>query len=73
MSPESAAQPAVPPAGPRPLIERLGLAVIALVVTTLFAALAAAALGAGELFLGVMAGIGAAMTVWAAAGTLRRG
>jgi hypothetical protein len=68
-SPESAA----PPAEPRPLIERLGLAVIALVVTTMFAALAVAALGGGEVFLGVMAGIGAAMTVWAAASTLRRG
>lgn len=67
--PESSA----PPAEPRPLIERAGLAVIALVVTAMFAALAAAALGGGEVFLGVMAGIGAAMTVWAAVGTLRRG
>ena len=68
-----AADPAAPRAEPRPLIERLGLVVIALVVTAMFAALAVAALGGGELFLGVMAGIGAAMTVWAAASTLRRG
>jgi hypothetical protein len=60
-------------AEPRPLIERVGLAVIALVVTTMFAALALAALGGGEAFLGIMAGIGAAMTIWAAASTLRRG
>ena len=48
---------------PRPLIERLGLGLIAAVI---------AALTGGEVFLGVMAGIGALMTVWAAAGTLRR-
>jgi len=69
----AAREPSAPPAEPRPFIERLGLAVIALVVTTMFGALAAAALGGGEVFLGVMAGIGAAMTVWAAASTLRRG
>ena len=62
-----------PPAEPRPLIERLGLVVIALVVTAMFGAITAAALGGGELFLGVMAGIGALMTVWAAVATLRRG
>lgn len=62
-----------PGAEPRPLIERLGLALIALVVTTMFGAITLAALGGGELFLGVMAGIGAVMTVWAAASTLRRG
>jgi hypothetical protein len=69
----ASADPVTPPAEPRPVIERVGLAVIALVVTTMFAALALAALGGGEVFLGVMAGIGAAMTVWAAASTLRRG
>jgi hypothetical protein len=60
-------------AEPRPLIERLGLAVIALVVTAMFGAITLAALSGGELFLGVMAGTGALMTVWAAASTLRRG
>ena len=58
---------------PRPLIERLGLGAIAIVVTALFGAIAFAALTGGELFLGVMAGIGALMTLWAAISTLRRG
>jgi len=57
---------------PRPLIERLGLGLIAAVIAALFGGLAFAALTGGEVFLGVMAGIGALMTVWAAAGTLRR-
>ena len=61
------------PAAPRPLIERLGLAMIAIVVTALFGAISLATLGGGEPFLGIMAGIGALMTLWAAAGTLRRG
>ena len=58
---------------PRPLLERLGLGFIALVIAALFGALSVAALASGELFLGVMAGIGALMTVWAAASSLRRG
>jgi hypothetical protein len=57
----------------RPLLERLGLGFIALVIAALFGALGVAALASGEVFLGVMAGIGALMTVWAAAATLRRG
>lgn len=57
----------------RPLIERIGLGAIALVLVALFGAIAVAALGAGELFLGVMAGTGALMTLWAAAASLRRG
>ena len=57
---------------PRPLIERLGLGVIALVFAVVFGGIAVAALSSGEVFLGIMAGIGALMTVWAAAGTLRR-
>jgi hypothetical protein len=59
--------------GPRPLIERLGLGAIALLLTGVFAALAVAALAGGEVFLGVMAGTGALMTLWAAASSLRRG
>ena len=57
---------------PRPLIERLGLGLIALVIAVVFGGLALAAFTGGEVFLGVMAGIGALMTVWAAAGTVRR-
>ena len=58
---------------PRPLIERIGLGVIAVIVAALFAALGVTALLGNELFLGVMGLIGAPMTVWAAFGSLRRG
>ena len=61
------------PVGPRPLIERLGLGAIAVVIAGLFAMVAAVMLSSGELFLGVMAAIGALMTLWAALATLRRG
>ncbi len=66
---------AVPPGGPgrRPLVERLGLAMIAFVVALLFAGIALASASAGELFLAAMAGIGAVMTAWAGARTLVRG
>ena len=57
----------------RPIIERIGLAAIALVIASVFGAIGIAALGSGELFLGVMASIGALMTLWAAGSTLRRG
>jgi len=57
---------------PRPLVERLGLGVIALVIAAVFAGLAVAAFANDEVFIGVMAGIGALMTVWAAASTVRR-
>jgi hypothetical protein len=58
---------------PRPLVERVGLGAIALVMAGLFGTLSFAALASGEVFVGVMAGIGALMTVWAAANSLRRG
>ena len=57
----------------RPLIERLGLVAIAAVLAAVFAFICLAAWTSGELFLAVMAGIGALMTVWAAAATMRRG
>lgn len=57
----------------RPLIERVGLGLIAVVVVAVFAAIAWAALAGGEVFLGVMAAIGALMTLWAAVTSLRRG
>ena len=59
--------------GPRPMIERIGLGLIALVIAVVFGGLAVAALANGEVFIGVMAGIGALMTVWAAASSVRRG
>jgi len=55
------------------LLERVALAAIALVVAALFGGMGVAALAGGEVFLGVMGGIGALMTVWAAASNLRRG
>jgi hypothetical protein len=61
-----------PDGEPRPLIERLGLGAIALVVTVLFGGVGIAAWLSGEVFLAVMSGIGALMTLWAASSTLRR-
>lgn len=57
----------------RPLLERLGLAAIALVLAVLFGGVAVAAFVGGELFLAAMGAIGALMTVWAGAVTLFRG
>ena len=54
-------------------LERIALAGIALLVAAVFGGLGVAALAGGEVFLGVMGGIGALMTVWAAASNLRRG
>ena len=59
--------------GSRPLVERLGFGAIAALLAAVFGFVAVAAWTSGEIFLGVMAGIGALMTVWAAASTLRRG
>jgi hypothetical protein len=58
---------------PRPMIERLGLGVIAIVIAGMFGTVAVVTLTNGEIFLGVMAATGALMTVWAALSTLRRG
>ena len=57
----------------RPLVERLGLGAIAVILGGVFGFIAFAAWTSGEVFLAVMAGIGALMTIWAAASTLRRG
>ncbi len=57
----------------RPVIERLGMAAIALVLAVLFGAVALAAFEGGEPFLGAMAGIGCLMTLWVGALTLVRG
>ena len=58
---------------PRTRLERVALGGIALLVAAVFGGLGVAALAGGEVFLGVMGGIGALMTVWAAASNLRRG
>jgi hypothetical protein len=57
----------------RPLVERIGLAGIALVLGALFAAVAVAAFSGGEPFLGMMSALGCLMTVWVGALTVFRG
>ena len=69
--PTPAPEPA-PATRPRPLIERIGLAFIALVMATLFGVVAVAAFAGGEPFLGVMGGIGCLMVLWVGALTLFR-
>jgi len=49
------------------------MASIALVLAVLFGAVAAASWVGGELFLAIMAGIGALMTAWAGFITITRG
>lgn len=64
------------PGGPReqrPLIERIGLAAVALVLGTMFGGVAVAAWLGGEPFLAVMGGIGCLMTLWVGGLTLIRG
>ena len=57
----------------RPIIERIGLAMIALVLASLFGAVTAAAWIGGEPFLAAMSGIGCLMTLWVGGLTLFRG
>ena len=62
------------PAGPRrPLVERVGLALIAALLVAMFGAVAVAAWLGGEPFLAAMGAIGCLMTGWAGAFTLLRG
>ncbi len=66
--------PADPPSRqPRPIIERIGLAAVALVLAVLFGGVAAASWIGGELFLAVMGAVGCLMTLWVGALTLFRG
>ena len=64
---------AEPDRRPRPLIERVGMAAIALVLGTLFGGIAVAAFVSGELFLATMGAIGCVMTFWVGGLTLFRG
>ena len=57
----------------RPLIERLGLAAIAIVLAALFGGVAAASWLGGELFLAVMGAIACLMTIWVGLLSLIRG
>ena len=61
------------PREPRPIIERIGLAAIALVLGTLFGAVAIASWAGGEVFLAAMGATGCLMTLWVGALTLIRG
>lgn len=64
--------PALP--GPRrPLLERLGLAGIAIVLAALFGTVGAVSFIGGEPFLGFMGLAGCLMTLWVGAITLLRG
>ena len=58
---------------PRPIIERIGLAAVALVLAGLFGAVAAASWVGGELFLTAMGAAGCLMTLWVGLLTLIRG
>ena len=78
---ERADMAADPPAEPqvrrrsagRPIVERLGLALIALVLAALFGVVAVAGFVGGEPFLGVMGGVGCLMTLWVGGLTVIRG
>lgn len=62
-----------PPRPRRPLIERIGLAVLALVFALMFGGVSVASWAGGEPFLAVMGGIGCLMTLWVGILTLTRG
>jgi hypothetical protein len=62
-----------PERAPRPLLERIGMAAIAVLMAGLFGAVAAAAWVSGEVFLATMGAIGCFMTLWVGAITLVRG
>jgi len=61
------------PREPRPIIERLGLALVAALFGALFGAVAVAAWSGGEIFLAAMGAVGCLMTLWVGALTLLRG
>jgi hypothetical protein len=65
--------PDAEPREPRPIIERIGLAAVALVLAILFGGVAAASWIGGEPFLAVMGAVGTLMTLWVGANTLVRG
>jgi hypothetical protein len=58
---------------PRPLIERIGLAAVAVVLATLFGGVGVASWIGGEPFLAAMGAIGCLMTAWVGLLTLIRG
>ena len=58
---------------PRPLLERIGLAAVALVLAGMFALVAAASFVGGEPFLGVIGILGCLMVLWVGGLSLVRG
>ncbi len=70
---EKPADPPSEPPGPRPLVERVGMAAIAAAFATLFGGLAAISLVSGEPFLAFMAAFAAVMTACLGVLTLVRG
>ena len=73
--PQDSPRPEGPPPDrrPRPFIERIGMALIALVFASVFALVAVASFMGGEPFLGVIGIIGCLMVVWVGGLTLFRG
>ena len=66
-------EPPAEPHEPRTIIERIGLAAIALGLAVMFGGVGYAAWLGGELFLAVIGGISCVMTLWVGALTLLRG
>lgn len=64
---------AAPEMARRPLLERLGMAAVALILAIMFGGMAVASWLGGEGFLAIMAGTGALMTAWAGVRTVLRG
>jgi hypothetical protein len=58
---------------PRPIVERIGLALVAALFGAMFGGVAVAAWVGGEVFLAAMGAIGCLMTLWVGALTLIRG
>lgn len=61
------------PQAPRPWLERIGLAAVAVVMSLLFAIVALAAGSGGEWILAAMSAVGAFMTIAVGLATLVRG
>jgi len=59
--------------GRRPVLERIGMAAIAVIISAFFGLVGATSLERGELFLGTMAVVGAVMTAWVGLVSLLRG
>jgi hypothetical protein len=57
----------------RPLLERIGLGLVALLFGALFGGVAVAAWSGGEVFLAAMGAIGCLMTLWVGVLTMVRG